>query len=348
MKVVVCEVEPRESQAFKELEGKNEVALIEGPLRLANVAEFSDADVISTFVYSELDRRVLAKLPRLKMVATRSSGFDHVDLAYCAERNIIVCNVPTYGANTVAEHVFALLLTISHRMREAVDRARSGEFSPSGIQGFDLAGKTLGVVGAGSIGRHVIRITRGFEMIVVACDNNPDDALARELDFRYAPFEDVLGEADVLTLHVPGTSETANLLSKRVFARMKNGVVVINTARGNLIDVRALMEALRRGKVAAAGLDVLPDEPTIREEAELICSIFCNRRDLRSVVADHVLLNMRNVVVTPHSAFNTREAVARITETTVGNIRAYVAGMSLDHDRMPFAQSRERVSCQNS
>jgi len=132
MKAVVFEVEPREAQAFKELEGQIEVVLIEGPLRLANAAEFSDADVISTFVYSELDRRVLAKLLRLKMVATRSTGFDHIDLAYCAERNIIVCNVPTYGANTVAEHVFALLLTISHRMREAVDRARSGEFSPSG------------------------------------------------------------------------------------------------------------------------------------------------------------------------------------------------------------------------
>ncbi|MGC1860983.1 MAG: hydroxyacid dehydrogenase [Methylocystis sp.] len=326
MKVVVFEVEPREALAFKGLEEQNELVLVEGPLRMANVAEFSDADIVSTFVYSELDRRVLEKLPTLGMIATRSTGFDHIDIAYCAKRGVTVSNVPTYGANTVAEHVFALLLTISHRMREAVDRARSGEFSPLGLQGFDLAGKTLGVVGAGSIGRHVIRIGRGFEMVVVACDANPDEALARKLDFRYAPFEDVLDAADVLTLHVPATPATNNLLSEKEFARMKNGVVLINTARGNLIDVRALIEALRCGKVAAAGLDVLPDEPMIREEAELICSIFCNQRDLRSLVADHVLLNMKNVVVTPHSAFNTREAVGRIADTTVGNIKAYIAG----------------------
>jgi len=226
----------------------------------------------------------------------------------------------------VAEHVFALLLTISHRMREAIDRARTGQFSPLGLQGFDLAGKTLGVVGTGSIGRNVIRIARGFEMTVIASDIKPDEALARNLGFRYLPFEDVLGSADVLTLHVPATPKTHNLISDRELARMKDGVVLINTARGSLVDARALIEGLRRGKVAAAGLDVLPAEPMIREEAELICSVFCNQRDLRNLLADHVLLKMTNVVVTPHSAFNTREAVGRILDTTVKNIEAYRAG----------------------
>jgi D-lactate dehydrogenase len=326
MKVVVFEVEPREALAFEGLKAQNEVALVEGPLREANAAEFSDAEVVSTFIYSTLDRRALEKLPALKLIATRSTGFDHIDIAYCSGRGITVSNVPTYGESTVAEHVFALLLTISHRMREAIERARTGQFSPLGLQGFDLAGKTLGVVGTGSIGCNVIRIGRGFEMAAIACDINPDETLTRKLGFRYAPFEEVLRVADVLTLHVPATSKTHNLLSDLEFARMKDGVVLINTARGSLIDVRALIEALRRGKVAAAGLDVLPDEPMIREEAELICSVFSNQRDLRNLVADHILLKMDNVVVTPHSAFNTREAVGRIVDSTVENIRAYIAG----------------------
>lgn len=326
MKIVVFEVERRESPAFETLAAGNEIRLVEEPLRAMNAQEFSDAEVISTFAYSELDRRVLEKLPALELIATRSTGFDHIDTRYCIERGVTISNVPTYGENTVAEHVFALLLTISHRMPEAIDRARNGEFSPLGLQGFDLAGKTLGVVGTGNIGRHVIRIARGFEMKVVACDVRPDGALAQRLCFRYAPFDEVLGASDIVTLHVPATPQTNNLLSQAEFARMRDGVVLINTSRGSVVDVPALIEALKRGKVAAAGLDVLPDEPMIREEAELISSSLIGRNDLRTLLADHVLLRMPNVVVTPHSGFNTREAIARIVGATVENIDAFIAG----------------------
>jgi D-lactate dehydrogenase len=326
MKIVVFEAEPREAPVFEPLRDKHELVLVDSPLRGENVAQHADAEVVSTFIYSELDRGVLEKLPSLKLIATRSTGFDHIDTDYCTARGITVSNVPSYGENTVAEHVFALLLAISHRLPEAMDRAQGGHFSPEGLQGFDLAGKTLGVIGTGSIGRHVIRIARGFGLNVIACDVKPDGALAGELGFRYAPFGAVIATADIVTLHVPATPETRNLLSEQESGRMKDGVVVINTARGDLIDVPALIQALRRGKVAAAGLDVLPDEPAIREEVELICSFFCDQHDLRNLVANHVLLRMRNVIVTPHSAFNTREAVARIVETTVENIGAYLAG----------------------
>ena len=323
MKIVIFEAEPHEVAAFEGLKERHEVRFVPEPLDAENAADFADAEIVSTFIYSTLDRAALERLPSLKLLATRSTGFEHIDTTHCGERGIAVSNVPTYGENTVAEHVFALLLMISHRMLEAVNRAAQGHFSPKSLQGFDLAGKTLGVVGAGGIGRHVIRVARGFGMEVLACDVNPNEALADELGFRYAPFDDVLAAADVVTLHVPATSETRGLLSDQAFARMKNGVVLINTARGSLIDVRALIQALKSGKVAAAGLDVLPDEPMIREEAELICSIFCNRHDLRDLVADHVLLRMPNVIVTPHSAFNTREAVRRIVDTTVENIVAF-------------------------
>jgi D-lactate dehydrogenase len=326
MRIAIFEVEQREASAFSRLEADHEVRLIAQPLRDGNVEEFADSEAVSVFVYSRLDRDRLARLPSLRLIATRSTGFDHIDLGYCAERGITVSNVPTYGESTVAEHVFALLLAVSHRLPEAVERARSGRFSPEGLEGFDLQGKTMGVVGTGNIGHNVIRIANGFGMRVIATDLKPDEGLAAALGFRYASFDELLSASDVITLHLPASAGTRHLVSASAFARMKDGVVIINTARGELIDTPALIEALVSGKVAGAGLDVLPDEPLIREEAELISSIRSGERDLRNLVADHVLLRMRNVIVTPHSAFNTREALARIVETTIANIEAFASG----------------------
>ena len=326
MKIAVFEAEEREAMPFDRFKPAHDVSITTAPLRADNVSSARDAEIVSVFIYSALDAQALEQLPQLKLIATRSTGFDHIDVAYCRAHGIAVCNVPSYGENTVAEHVFALLLGLSHRLPEAVNRARTGNFSPEGLEGFDLSGKTFGVVGTGNIGRHAIRIAKGFGMDVIACDVNPDAELARELGFRYAPLEDLLSEADVVSLHVPATPETENMLADAAFARMKDGVVIVNTARGSLIDSAALIRALRSGKVAGAGLDVLPEEPLIREEAELVSSAFSAQHDLRNLVANHVLLNMPNVIVTPHSAFNTREAIARIVETTVGNIEAYLLG----------------------
>ena len=326
MNVAVFEAERREAPAFEKFRPGHKLTLVAEPLRASNASDYAEAEVISPFVYSEVNRQVLEQMRSLRLIATRSTGYDHIDTAYCRSRGITVCNVPTYGENTVAEHVFALLLAISHRLLEAVERARSDRFSPEGLQGFDLAGKTLGIVGTGSIGQHVIRIANGFAMKVVACDVRPHPGLASALGFRYITFDELLATSDIITLHVPATEQTHNLLSESAFSRMKDGVVIINTARGSLIDSHALIMALGAGKVSAAGLDVLPDEPLIREEAELICSIYEQRHDLRNLVADHVLMRMRNVIVTPHSAFNTREAIGRIVETTVSNIEAFLAG----------------------
>jgi D-lactate dehydrogenase len=325
MKILIFEAEAREQTAFERLKGAHDLRLVAQALRPENVQDFADAEIISTFVYSTLDRKILEQLPALRLIATRSTGYDHIDTEYCQERGIIVCNVPTYGDNTVAEHVFALLLAISHRLLAAVEKAKSGSFSPAGLEGFDLEGKTIGVIGTGNIGRHVIRIAKGFGMQVVAFDAKPDPRLAGELGFDYLTFDDLVASADVLTLHVPATPQTDDMLNAESFRRMKHGVIIINTARGTVIDARALIQALRSGKVAAAGLDVLPDEPLIREEAELICSIYCDRHDLRNLVADHVLMRLPNVIVTPHSAFNTREAVQRIVDTTAENIEAFLA-----------------------
>mgnify|MGYP003647132169 FL=1 len=203
MKIVVFEAEPHEAPIFKALDGLHEITLVETPLRSDDAARYSDAEIVSTFIYSELDRSVLDQFSSLRLVATRSTGFDHIDTAYCAMRGIAISNVPSYGENTVAEHVFALLLAISHRLPEA----------PEGLQGFDLAGKTLGVVGTGSIGQHVIRIAGGFGMDVVAFDVNPNPQFAKDTGFRYAEFDELLGVSDVITLHVPSLPETRHILS---------------------------------------------------------------------------------------------------------------------------------------
>jgi D-lactate dehydrogenase len=230
------------------------------------------------------------------------------------------------GENTVAEHVFALLLTISHRLREAMERARSGRFTPEGLEGFDLQGNTIGVIGTGNIGRHVIRIARGFAMRVLAYDVKPQQELVAELGFTYTSMDGLLAESDIVTLHLPATPQTEHLIDKHAIACMKHGAIIINTARGSIIDSRPLIQALHSGKLAAAGLDVLPDEPLIREEAELISSVYASQQDMRELVADHILLTMSNVFVTPHSAFNTREAIQRILTTTVANIISFLNG----------------------
>jgi D-lactate dehydrogenase len=270
---------------------------------------------------------VLQLLPRLKLVATRSTGFDHINLDYCRAHGITVCNVPGYGDHTVAEHAFALLLAIARNIVDSVERTRRGNFTQSGLRGFELFEKTLGVIGTGRIGRRVIGIARGFGMEVVAFDVHPDHSAAATLGFRYAPLDELLAAADVVTLHVPATPESGHMLSDREFARMKDGAVLINTARGNVVDVAALVRALSTGKLRAAGLDVLPEEPVIREEAQIFrAGAPQEGYDLRALVANHVLLRFPNVIVTPHNAYHTDSAVRRIIETTLDNIDAFSRG----------------------
>jgi D-lactate dehydrogenase len=326
MKIDVFEVEQWEREAFRDLAAEHEVRFSEAPLSRDNAREHADAEAVSTFIYSTLDQQVLDAMPRLRVIASRSTGVDHIDTALCRARGITVCNVPTYGKHTVAEHVFGLLLTISHRLEEAIDRTRRGRFNARGLQGFDLRDKTMGVVGTGDIGLEVIRIARGFGMHVLAFDLQPDAAATRALGFAYADLDRLLAESDVVTLHVPGNAHTRHLIAGPQFARMKPSAILINTARGSVVDHRALVRALAEKRIAGAGLDVLPEEPVVREEAELLRSVYEERHNLDTLLANEVLTHMTNVVMTPHSAFNTKEAVRRILDTTVENLAAYVRG----------------------
>ena len=331
MKIAVFETEEWEHDACLRLQPAHSVSCTREPLNANTAAAYANAEIVSPFVNSKLTADVFGAFSHLKLVATRSTGYDHIDLDYCEAHGITVCNVPDYGDSTVAEHVFALLLAVARNLVEAVERTRRGNFTQSGLRGFELRDKLLGVIGTGRIGRKVIEIAKGFGMPVIACDLRPDDKAARRLGFRYAEFDDVLEAADIVTLHVPSTPDTIGLMSDREFGLMKPGAVLINTARGNVVDVPALVRALANGRLKAAGLDVLPEEPLIREEAE----VFRNESasggyDLKALVANHVLLRFPNVIVTPHNAYNTDSAVRRIIGTTLDNIEAFAQGTPIN------------------
>jgi D-lactate dehydrogenase len=327
MDITMFEAEEWERQAFVRLEPRHRVRCVAEPLDQRNAAEFSDAEVASPFVNSRLDASVLSLLPKLKLIATRSTGYDHIDLQYCATHGIIVSNVPDYGDTTVAEHVFALLLAVARHLVDAVERTRRGRFTQAGLRGFELHDRVLGVVGTGRIGLRVIEIARGFGMHVLGYDLQPDQAAATQLNFAYKSLEQLLSEADVVTLHVPATAGTHRMISDREFSRMKPGAILINTARGNIVDVEAMVRALADGRLRGAGLDVLPHEPLIGEEAAIFHqNATPDAEDFKALVANHVLLRFPNVLVTPHNAYNTEAALQRIIETTITNIEAFANG----------------------
>jgi D-lactate dehydrogenase len=322
---VFFEVQDWERAAVEACLPDVEIRFSPEPLGPDTIALARDAVVVSGFIRSRIGPAELAALPRLRFVATRSTGYDHIDLAACGARGVAVANVPTYGENTVAEHTFALILTLSRQIHRAVQRTATGDFSPHGLMGFDLKDKTLGVVGAGNIGLHVVRIARGFGMDVLVHDVREQPLLAEVLGFSYVALDELLARADVVTLHVPALPSTLHLLDRAGLGRMKRGALLVNTARGSVVDTEALLWALDEGILAGVGLDVLEGEEYLAEEIALLRAPHL-QETLRSLVYGHALLRRPEVIYTPHIAFNSREALARIVDTTVGNVRAFLAG----------------------
>jgi D-lactate dehydrogenase len=291
-------------------------------------AGIQDIEALSVFIHSRVTPQVLEGLPNLKFIATRSTGFDHIDLDACLKRGIVVSNVPSYGENTVAEHTMALLLMMARKVHQSVLQVRGGHVDLAELTGFDLQGKTIGVIGAGHIGLHVIRIARGFGMRVLAYDVRSEPFLADLLGFAYVTMDQLLAESDIVTLHCPLTEKTHHMVGRGQFARMKRGALLINTSRGGLVDTDALVGALESGRLGGAGLDVLEGEELIKEEKQLLQQPVDVER-LRTAVRNRVLLSREDVVFTPHNAFNSREALVRILEVTLANLEAFRAGQPM-------------------
>lgn len=327
MQIVVFETEDWEARGCERLRTFHDLHCTREPLTSQTAVQFAGAEVISVFIGSQLDSSILQTFPRLKLIATRSTGYDHIDLEYCREHQIRVCNVPDYGDATVAEHAFALLLAVTRKIPESMARTRQLDFDRQQLRGIELQGKRLGILGTGRIGRKAAQIGRGFGMEVVAYDKRQDAGAAGAIGFTYLSLPELLATADVVTVHLPATAQTVNLLDRNAFAGMKKGSILINTARGNIVSAEALLWALQSGILWGAGLDVVPGEPLLRDETEILHSgRNLAGEELKTLLADHLLLHMPNVIITPHNAYNTEAALGRIIQTTLENIESFVAG----------------------
>ena len=345
MSIHFLDIEPFDAAYF-------ETALVGHEVHFAAKAERigAKAEVVSVFIHNPIDRAFLDAHPALRLIATRSTGTDHIDLDACRERGIAMANVPSYGEHTVAEHTFALILALSRRLREVTsESAQDGKMSYTAARAFELRGKTLGVVGAGRIGRHVITIAQAFGMRVLAFDIHAPVVVAQHAGFDFVPLDSLLAEAHILTLHVPMGPDTHHILNRDTLARCRPGVLIINTSRGALIDTDALLEALDSGQVAGAGLDVLEEENTVREEmtkvisaqiierlhtvtnaAELHDRETSRVRELTNLLRNKRLISRPEVIFTPHVAFNSVEAVERINSATAQNILRFLEGQPVN------------------
>jgi len=324
-KIVFFEIEKWEEEYIKNSFLGFSLVFSEEKLTKKNVANFADAKIISTFIYSAINKELLDSLPALRFIATRSMGFDHIDVESCKEKGITVSNVPIYGSHTVAEHAFALILAISRKIVPSVEQARRGDFSSMGLEGFDLYGKTLGIVGTGNIGKNVAEIALSFGMKVLAFSRSQNQELIAK-GIKYVSFDELLAQSDIVTLHLPHNKETEHIINMQNIEKFKKGAVLINTARGALIETQAILEGLEKKILLAAGLDVLEEEVHLKEEREFLSTEYLEKIDIKTGLINHVLLMRDDVVITPHNAFNSREALIQIIDTTIANIKSFQAG----------------------
>jgi D-lactate dehydrogenase len=281
-------------------------------------------NVVCAFVNDNLSTEVVGGLRAsgVKLIALRCAGYNNVDLK-AAYRSVPVVRVPEYSPHAVAEHAVALILSLNRKTHKAYYRTRDGNFTIGGLMGFDMIGKVAGIVGTGKIGRIAAKILRGFDMEVLACDPYPNENFAAATGVKYVEIEELFRRADVVSLHCPLSQGTRHIVNARSLAGMKDGVMIVNTGRGGLIDAKALIEALKSGKVGSAGLDVY------EEESEYFFEDFSTQ-----VLTDDVLarlLTFSNVLITSHQAFFTREAMGNIAKTTLRNIQDFFEGKPLEN-----------------
>ena len=315
MKTYFFEATPEDRELINNIAPSLNIAVadcvyIEEKLTAQNVTQYADAESISVFIHSDLSQAVIDQLPNLKFVGTRSTGFNHIDTKHAVSKNIIVTNVPSYGSRTVAEFAFALMLGLTRKTFESYHKVKNDHnFSLDGLEGFNLQGKTLGIIGTGRIGLNVAQIAKGFDMNMLAFDAYPNEVKAAELGFKYTTLDELLSQSDIVTLHTPYNPQTHHLLNKSNITKFKKGAVFINTARGEVIENEALLEALNQGIISAAGLDVVENEQNILETPSA-----------------KALVEHPNVAYTPHLAFFTKEAKREIIQTSMENIANFLKG----------------------
>lgn len=329
MKVGVFSTQPydREPLLAANAGHGHELVFFDARLSIDTVELAAPFDAVIVFVNDSLPRAVLERLAagKTRMIALRCAGFNNVAVAAAVELGLTVARVPAYSPHAVAEHAVGLILTLNRKLHRAYARVREANFSLAGLQGFDLNGRTVGVVGTGAIGQVLCRIMLGFSCRVLAYDPSPSSS-CRDLGVQYVTQNDLFRASDIISLHCPLTPETHHVINTSSIAKMKRGVMIINTGRGALMDSRAAIAALKTGQLGYLGIDVYEEEENL---------FF---RDLsQQIIQDDVfmrLLTFPNVVVTAHQGFFTREALANIAETTITNLTSFERGQGPLH-RVP-------------
>ena len=324
VKIAVIDTKSYDQSSFKKVNQKFgfDIKYFKGHLNINNVALTKGIDVACIFVNAVADAPVIDELVAngVKVIALRCAGYNNVDLN-AARNRIKVVRVPAYSPYAVAEHTLALMLTLNRKTHRAYNRTREGNFALSGLMGFDMHGKTAGIIGTGKIAKILIKTLRSMGMEVLAYDLYPDMDFAAREGIKYVSLDELYAGSDIISLHCPLTKETEYIINDEAISKMKNGVMMINTGRGKLIDTQALIKGLKSKKIGSAGLDVY------EEESEYFFEDRSNR-----VMDDDVLarlLSFNNVVVTSHQAFFTQEALENIAETTLKNIQDFIEGREL-------------------
>ena len=302
------------------IKGHN-IEISDKPLDLNKIKK--DTEILGVFVDSKIDKSVFEALPKLKMITTFSTGFDHIDLAEAKKRKVTVCNVPTYGENTVAQHAMSLMLALSRKLFQSVKIVKEGIYDYHNLCGFDLKGKTIGIIGTGHIGIHLIDMLAGFEATVIGYDAFPNPELEKTHKFQYVSLNKLYNNSDIISLHVPLFPTTYHMIDKSAVKKMKDGVYIINTARGGLTDPEALVWGLENNKIAGVGTDVLEEETYFQNPQKVLN--LKNTEELRRTLMENVLIDHPNTIVTPHNAFNSVEALKRIIDTSLANIKAFTS-----------------------
>lgn len=291
MKITFFEVVENDIETIKNNFPKAQI--VEEKLSLNNVEKFQDSEIICVFIYSKIDKQILDKLPNLKLVITRSAGFDHIDIKECKKRGDKFCNVPDYGSHVIAEHVFALMLSSLRNIVKGEERTNALDFDWHGLRGVSLKNKVLGIIGMGKIGSRVARIASlGFQMKVIAFDLHPNEELAKKYNFKYVSFDELLDQSDIITLHCPLNCHTEHMINKESIVKMKDGVSIINTSRGGILNTEDVLDAVKSGKISHLALDVLENEQNIKENKEI--------------------MTYPNIIITPHIAFYSDDSMKKM------------------------------------
>lgn len=285
--------------------------------------EMSQADVISVFTFSRVNAEVLKKFPNLKLIALRSVGFNHIDIDYCKEHNIQVLNSFGYGNVTVAEFAFGLILDVMRKISRSYMNLKNEHLNQDIYTGFELKDKNIGIIGTGAIGSEVVRIAKGFGMNVLAYDIFPKNELIEKYEVKYLPLDELLKNSDVISLHAPLTDDNFHMINEEKIKMIKPTAIIVNTARGELIDTKALYEALHENRIFGAGIDVLEAENILTQPEAIVDFDYLTNDYIRQTLINERLLKLHNVVVTPHIAYNTKEAQDRILHITMNNIESF-------------------------